>query len=97
MCYNSTMNTSPDSISLNLTPEMRQALIASGGAPIQVEDPETSQIYLLFEQPVKAELDEDYIRAALQVAVDELRNGQEEDWEIESLLAEAERESAEGR
>ena len=91
------MSTSPASIPLSLTPEMRQAIAASGGAPIQLEDPVTSQMYLLVEQPVKPELDEDYVRAEVEIAANELASGQEEDWEIESVLAEAERELAEGR
>jgi hypothetical protein len=80
-----------------ITQEQRQALILSGGSPVQLEDPETSQVYLLVEQPMKPELDETYVRAALQVAINELASGQEEDWDIESVLAEAQREFAEGR
>lgn len=81
----------------SITNEQRQALLLSGGSPIQLEDPETQQVYLLVEQPVKPQLDETYIRQALQVALDELANGQEEEWDIESVIAEAEREFAEGR
>ncbi len=80
-----------------ITSEQRQALLQSGGAPIQLEDPETQQVYLLVEQPVTPQLDEAYIREALQVALTELANGQEEEWDIESVIAEAEREMAGGR
>ncbi len=34
-----------------LTPEQRQAIAASGGLPIQIEDPDTHKIYVLLEQP----------------------------------------------
>ena len=80
-----------------ITSEQRQALLQSGGSPIQVEDPETQQVYLLVEQPATPQLDENYIRDALQVALAEFANGQEEEWDIESVIAEAERELAEGR
>lgn len=80
-----------------ITNEQRQALVLSGGSPIQLEDPETRQVYLLVEQPTTPQLDENYIREALQVALTELANGQEEEWDIESVIAEAERELAEGR
>lgn len=80
-----------------ITNEQREALLLSGGSPIQIEDPETRQVYLLVEQPVQPQLDEAYIRDALQVALDQFANGQEEDWDIESVIAEARREFAEGR
>lgn len=81
----------------SITSEQRQALLLSGGSPIQLEDPETQQIYLLVEQPVRPQLDDAYVREALQVALTELANGQEEEWDIESVIAEAERELAERR
>lgn len=82
---------------LTITNEQKQALVLSGGSPIQLVDPETLQVYLLVEQPANSELDDDYIRAALKVGLDELESGQAEEWEIESIVAEAQRELAEGR
>ena len=78
-----------------ITNEQREALLQSGGSPIQLEDPETRQVYLLVEQPVEPQLEEAYIRAALQVALDEFDAGQEEKWDIEAVIAQAKREFAE--
>lgn len=80
-----------------ITNEQREALLLSGGSPIQLEDPVTRQVYLLVEQPVQPQLDETYIRNALQVALDQFANGQEEEWDIEAVIEEARREFAEGR
>jgi hypothetical protein len=44
-----------------LTPEQRQAIAASGGLPIHLEDPETHKLYVLLEQSPDALLDHEYI------------------------------------
>jgi hypothetical protein len=73
-----------------ITPEMRDALTASGGVPIRVQDPLTQQVYLITEQPAHPSLDEEYIRAGLQVALDQFARGEFDDWDIEKVIAEAE-------
>jgi hypothetical protein len=78
-----------------ITPEIRHALTASGGAPIRVQDPQTQQVYWIAEQPTHPSLDEEYIRAGLQVALDQFARGEFDDWDIERVIAEAERLHAE--
>jgi hypothetical protein len=78
----------------SLTPEMRQALDASGGLPIQVEDPQTRQIYLLVEQPAQITIDEDYIRQELDKGFADLDAGRFAPWDLEAFLAEAHRRRA---
>lgn len=78
-----------------ITPEMRQALAASGGSPIHIHDPETQQVYVVAEQPTHPWLDEEYIRAGLQVALEQFARGEHDDWDIEAVIAEAERRHAE--
>jgi hypothetical protein len=84
-----------DLILQSLTPEMRQALDASGGLPIQIQDPETHKVYLVAERPPLHSLDEEYIRAGLQVALEQFARGEHDDWDIEAVIVEAERRHAE--
>lgn len=80
-----------------ITPEMRQALAASGGSPIHIQDPETLQVYVVQQQPVEITLDEDYMRSEIQVALDQLDRGECEEWDIEAVIAEAKRRFGEQR
>jgi predicted transcriptional regulator len=81
----------------SLTPEMRQALDASGGLPIQVEDPLTRQIYLLVEQEIEVTLDEEYVRRELDKGLADIDAGRVAPWDVEEFLAEAHRRHAERR
>lgn len=74
---------------------MRQALDASGGLPIRVQDPDSQQVYLLVAQPAEISLDEQYIRLGLQTALDQFARGECDDWDIEAIIADAERRYAE--
>jgi hypothetical protein len=78
-----------------ITPQMRSALAASGGAPIQVQDPETLQVYLVSEKPIEVTLDEEYIRQGVQVARDQFARGEYSAWDMDATIAEAKRRHAE--
>jgi len=60
---------------LQLTPEMRQALLANSGAPVHITDEETRKVYVLVEQGAYPELEEEYIRQGLEMARDQISRG----------------------
>ena len=70
-----------------ITPEMRAALQASGGAPIQVHDPETLRVYTISEQPIEITLDEKYLQQAIDEGLADVDAGRVADGvELEQLL-----------
>jgi hypothetical protein len=74
-----------------ITPEMRNALKASGGSPIQLQDLLTKKVYWMAKQPTHPSLDEEFIRAGLQIALDQYARGEFDDWNNDRVIAEAER------
>jgi predicted transcriptional regulator len=76
---------------LQLTAEQRQALLAHPGAAIHIADEETRRVYLLIEQGVFPELEEEYIRARLEEGFAAIERGEEEEWDSESIKAEGRR------
>jgi hypothetical protein len=78
-----------------ITPEMREALAASGGSPIQLEDPRTEKVYWMAKQPTHPSLDEECIRAGLEIALDLYAQGDFDNWSDDRVIAEAERLHAE--
>ena len=66
-----------------ITPEQRQAIVASGGLPVQVEDPETNKVYVLVEQSLT--LDHDDIRDQLTKGVDAIEAGGRVEWNPERI------------
>jgi hypothetical protein len=80
-----------------MTPEMRAALQASGGAPIHIQDPETLRVYVVSERPVEITLDEDYIRRLIDEGLADVDAGRVAPWDIEATIAEAKRRHAENR
>jgi hypothetical protein len=71
-----------------LTPEQRDAIAASGGLPIQIEDPDTHKIYVLVEQPHRAALDDEYIRNELSKGIAALEAGERVAWDPERIKQE---------
>jgi hypothetical protein len=67
-----------------ITPEMRAALVASGGAPIQVQDPETQQVYVM-EPVVEITLDEQYIRERIEEGLADIEAGRVVPWDPERI------------
>ena len=84
-----------DSSPLPIPAELRQALAASGGLPIQFEDPETHKLYLLVEQTDA--LDDEYFRAEIEKGLADIEAGRFAPWDIEATLAEARRRLAQSR
>jgi hypothetical protein len=76
---------------LPLTPELRQAIAASGGLPIQFEDPETHKLYVLIERPQGSSLDEWYIRDEVSKGIAALEAGHRIAWDPERIKQEGRR------
>jgi predicted transcriptional regulator len=81
------METSP----LQLTPEMRAALIAHPGEVLHIADKVTGKVYLVLEQGVVPELEEEFIRARLEEGFAAIERGEEEEWDSDSIKAEGRR------
>jgi hypothetical protein len=71
-----------------LTPEQRQAIAASGGLPIHVEDPDTHKLYVLLEQPHESPLDDEYIRSELAKGIAALEAGERVPWDPDRIKQE---------
>ena len=80
-----------DAPKLQLTPELRQALQASAGEPLHIEDDETKKVYLIVEEGVVPTLDEAYIREGLQLARQQIARGEVSERTIDEVIVEAER------
>ena len=76
-----------ETTNLQLTPEMRAALLASPGEPVHIADEETRKVYLLVEQGAFPELEEEYIRARLEEGFTAIERGEEEEWDSASIKA----------
>jgi hypothetical protein len=85
--YTNNMETS----NLQLTPEMRQALLVNPDAPLYIEDAESRKTYLLLESGKFPELEEEYIRARLEEGFSAIERGEEEEWDSASIKAEGRR------
>jgi hypothetical protein len=77
--------------SLQLTPEMRAALLAHPGEALHIADKETGKVYLVVEQGAYPELEEEFIRARLEEGYAAIEGGEEEEWDSESIKAEGRR------
>jgi hypothetical protein len=71
-----------------LTSEQREAIAASGGLPIHIQDPDTHKIYLLMEQPEARSLDDAYIQEALSNGIAALERGERVSWDPERVKQE---------
>jgi hypothetical protein len=83
--YNNAMHASYP----HLTPEQREAIVASGGLPIHIEDPETHKLYVLLEQ--SAAIDDSYIRDELAKGIAEIEAGERVEWDPERVKLEGRR------
>jgi hypothetical protein len=73
---------------LQLTPEMREALLANPGGAVHIADEQTRKVYLLVEQGAFPELEEEFIRARLEEGFAAIARGNEEAWDAESIKIE---------
>jgi hypothetical protein len=74
-----------------LTPEQRETIAASGGLPVQVDDPDTHKLYVSFEQPLGASLDDEYVRNELTKGIAALDAGERNSWDPERIRQEGRR------
>lgn len=81
------METSP----LQLTPEMREALMAHPGEPLHIADEQTRKVYVVMEQGAFPEIEEEYVRARLEEGFAAIERGEEEEWDSASIKAEGRR------
>jgi hypothetical protein len=77
-----------------LTSEQRQAIAASGGLPIHVEDPDTHKLYVLVEHLPDTSLDEAYVRDEVTKGLTALAAGERMPWEPERIKQEGRRRTA---
>ena len=75
----------------HLTPEQRQAIAASGGLPVQVEDPDTHKLYVIAEHQEDTPLDHQYIRDELEKGLAALEAGERVPWDPERIKREGRR------
>jgi hypothetical protein len=80
-----------DSSPLELTPAQRDALLAQPDAPVYIADQQTKKIYMLMEKGRFPELEEDYIRAGLELARDQISRGEISNSSIEDVISKAQR------
>lgn len=71
----------------SITPEMRSALAASGGAPIHVQDPETLQVYVVSEQSTPISLDERYVQEKIDEGLAAIEAGDVVSWDPKRVKA----------
>jgi hypothetical protein len=76
---------------VQLTSEQRQAILARPGEPLHIEDAETNKVYLLVEEGALPILEEAYIRQGLELARQQINEGQISTFTAEEIKAEAKR------
>jgi hypothetical protein len=74
---------------LQLTPELRQALLAHPGEPVHIADQETRKVYLLVEQGAFPELEEEFIREGLEMAREQIARGEISTASIDEVISKA--------
>lgn len=77
-----------------LTSEQREAIAASGGLPVHLEDPDTHKLYMLVEHPQDALLDDEYIRSELAKGLAAIEAGERMPWNPERVKQEGRRRRA---
>jgi hypothetical protein len=75
----------------HLTPEQREAIAASGGLPIELEDPVAHKVYVLVEQPRGVTIDDPYIQDQLSKGIAALEAGERVTWNPERIKQEGRR------
>jgi hypothetical protein len=79
---------------VQLTPELRQALLAHPDEPLYIADHETQKVYVLVEQGRFPALEEDYVASGLELAREQIARGKTSQASIEDIIAEAQRRHA---
>lgn len=76
---------------ISLPPELRIALDAQGGQPLQIWDGENQKLYLLIEEADLRPIDDDDIRLLLQEALDDEARGDYGPLDMEEIKREGRR------
>lgn len=74
------------SMTPKLTPEMRNALAARPGQPIEVEDEQTHRVYLLVERDQAREQLDRWIIDQLAAAEEDVAAGRVAEWDKQAFL-----------
>jgi hypothetical protein len=80
-----------DTSNLQLSPELREAVLAHPGEPLHIADEATRKVYLLIEQGAFPELEAEYVRQRLEEGFAAIESGNEEDWDSASIKADGRR------
>jgi hypothetical protein len=73
---------------LQLTPELRQAVLAHPDEPVYIADKETRKIYMLVEKGRFPELEQEYVRERLEEGFAAIERGETEEWDSASIKVE---------
>jgi hypothetical protein len=79
---------------LELTPDQRAALLAEPDAPVYIADETTQKVYMLWEQGRLPALDEEYIRAGLELAREQIDRGEVSNLTIQEIISKVARQTA---
>lgn len=74
-----------------LTDEMRQALAVRPSGPIPIEDAQTQNFYVLLTKEDYCRLQEEHIRQALAVSIEQAARGELSELDMGAIIAEANR------
>jgi hypothetical protein len=80
-----------DASHISLPPELRTALDAQGGQPLQVWDDESQKLYLIIEEASLRPIDDDFLREALREADEDIAQGRVGPWDVEEIKREGRR------
>jgi hypothetical protein len=83
-----------DLSNLELTPELRNALLAQPDSPVYISDRETQRVYVLFEKGKFPGLEESYIQDALERAREQIASGEVSTASVPEIIARAQKKSA---
>lgn len=78
-------------MSLELTPDQRNAVLASPGSPVYIHDSASQKVFLLIEQGTEPLLDAEYIDLGLKSAREQIVRGDVATRSVDELIAEARR------
>lgn len=74
---------------ISLPPELRTALEAQGGQPLHIHDHETQKVYLVMEQGMLPEFDDQELQRLLQPALEDEARGDVALLDMDAIRSEA--------
>jgi cellobiose phosphorylase len=76
---------------LELSPAQREAVSGQPGGLVYIADRATGKVYILCEQGKLPDLEEEYIREGLEMAREQILQGQTSTATVQEIIAKAER------